>query len=60
MEHTHTEGVSRSEQTRKMAAIDDAQRHGDALPQVIDAQALRRAVVMAEILGRPRAMRARR
>ena len=60
MEHTHTEGVSRSEQTRKMAAIDGAPRLGDALPEVIDARALRRAVVMAEVLGRPRALRARR
>ena len=60
MEHTHTGGVSRSEQTCKMAAIDGVQRHGDALPEVIDARALRRAVVMAEVLGRPRALRARR
>ena len=60
MEHTHTEGVSRSEQTRKMAAIEGVQRHGDALPEVIDARALRRAVVMAEVRGRPRALRARR
>lgn len=60
MEHTHTEGVSRTEQASRMAAIDSAERDSDVLPENIDARALRRAVVMAEVLGRPRALRARR
>ena len=58
MEHTHTEGVSRKRHARRMAAI-DAEHAGaeDILPETIDARALRRAVVMAEVLGKPRAMR---
>ena len=58
MEHTHTEGVSRTAQARRMAAI-DAEHAGaeDILPEAIDARALRRAVVMAEVLGKPRALR---
>ncbi len=58
MEHTHTEGVSRTEQARRMTAIDES-RTVDVLPERIDARALRRAVVMAEVLGRPRALRGR-
>jgi len=56
MEHTHTEGVSRAAQARRMAAI-DAGHDEDVLPETIDARALRRAVVMAEVLGKPRALR---
>ena len=56
MEHTHTEGVNRADHARRMAAI-DAQADHDVLPDVIDARALRRAVVMAEVLGKPRALR---
>ena len=56
MEHTHTEGVSRSAQARRMAAI-DARHDEDVLPEAIDATALRRAVVMAEVLGKPRALK---
>jgi Tfp pilus assembly protein FimV len=56
MEHTHTEGVSRATQARRMAAIDAAES-SDVLPETIDARALRRAVVMAEVLGKPRALR---
>lgn len=58
MEHTHTEGVSRRRHARRMAAI-DAEHAGaeDILPEAIDARALRRAVVMAEVLGKPRALR---
>ena len=56
MEHTHTEGVSRAAQARRMAAIDAAES-ADVLPEAIDARALRRAVVMAEVLGKPRALR---
>ena len=59
MEHTHTEGVSRSAHARRMAAIDSVHDE-DAPPQAIDAAALRRAVVMAEVLGKPRALQARR
>lgn len=58
MAHTHTEGVSRADQARRMAAIDAGPVDGeDILPEAIDAGALRRAVVMAEVLGKPRAMR---
>ena len=56
MAHTHTEGVSRAAHARRMAAI-DAYSVGDVLPETIDARALRRAVVMAEVLGKPRALR---
>ena len=56
MEHTHTEGVSRAAQARRMAAI-DAGHDEDVLPETIDARALRRAVVMAEVLGKPRALK---
>jgi len=59
MAHSHTEGVSRAAQSRRMAAIDRAAtaRTDDALmPDAIDARALRRAVVMAEVLGKPRAL----
>ena len=58
MAHTHTEGVSRAAQARRMAAIDAAQQESDViLPRTIDGRALRRAVVMAEVLGKPRALR---
>ena len=58
MEHTHTEGVSRAAQARRMAAIDAGHPDGeDILPESIDAAALRRAVVMAEVLGKPRALK---
>ena len=58
MEHTHTEGVSRAAQARRMAAIDAGHPDGeDILPEAIDAAALRRAVVMAEVLGKPRALK---
>ena len=58
MAHTHTEGVSRAAQARRMAAMDAARQEGDdILPRTIDARALRRAVVMAEVLGKPRALR---
>lgn len=56
MEHTHTEGVSRTAHARRMAAIDEVHDE-DVLPEAIDAQALRRAVVMAEVLGKPKALR---
>ncbi len=58
MAHTHTEGVSRTAHARRMAAIDAGHPGGeDILPEAIDAVALRRAVVMAEVLGKPRALK---
>jgi len=59
MEHSHTEGVSREDHARRMAAM-DADRSEALRPEAIDARALRRAVVMAEVLGRPRALQPRR
>ena len=59
MEHTHSEGVSRVAQARHMAAI-DAKHDEDVLPETFDARALRRAVVMAEVLGKPKALRTMR
>ncbi|MDO4866377.1 MAG: hypothetical protein Q4C10_07435 [Clostridia bacterium] len=68
MAHSHTEGVGRASQTRRMAKLDEA-GHGPAEPMEhrpvlaaadIDAQAMRRAVVMAEVLGKPRALARRR
>ena len=62
MVHTHTEGVSRTAQARRMAAMDGSSdespraRSGLA-PGSVDAQALRRAVVMAEVLGKPKALK---
>lgn len=68
MAHDHTEGVERASHTRRMAKLDEAE-HGPAEPAEhrpvlaasdIDAQAMRRAVVMAEVLGKPRALARRR
>ena len=64
MDHTHDEGISRSEQARRMASADSRRAGEDAERGMlsgteIDATALRRAVVMAEVLGRPRSMRRR-
>lgn len=56
MEHIHSEGVNRAAHARRMAAI-DAAHDEDILPETIDARALRRAVVMAEVLGKPRALK---
>ena len=58
MAHGHSEGVSRADHARRMAAIDAKASEG-LVPaaSAIDAAALRRAVVMAEVLGRPRALR---
>lgn len=60
MAHSHTEGVSRAAHARRMAAIDAGHDSDDVLAETIDAQALRRAVVMAEVLGKPRALQMRR
>lgn len=62
MAHDHTEGVDRTAHARRMAAMDtdrEAARPQDSLAGAIDAGALRRAVVMAEVLGKPRALQAR-
>ena len=60
MAHAHTEGVSRAAQARRMAAIErdaEASKAAALVPQVIDARELRRAVVMAEVLGKPKGLR---
>ena len=63
MAHTHSEGVSRADQTRRLAALDqEEQARGNLFPSpsALDARAMRRVVVMAEVLGRPRALQPRR
>ena len=60
MEHSHEEGESRAEHARHIAAMEarDADEAATSHPKpAIDAAAMRRAVVMSEVLGRPRAMR---
>lgn len=62
MEHTHEEGESREEHSRHMAAM-QARDAGEAAQEArptIDAATLRRAVVMSEVLGRPRALKGAR
>ena len=62
MEHTHEEGESREEHGRHMAAM-RARDAGEAAQEArptIDAATLRRAVVMSEVLGRPRALKGAR
>ncbi|MBR1821384.1 MAG: hypothetical protein IJ769_07155 [Clostridia bacterium] len=61
MVHAHTQGVSRAAQRRRLADMDHGQEaeteaRGALIPDAIDAQALRRAVVMAEVLGKPKAL----
>ena len=65
MAHEHEEGVARAAHKRRMAAVDgdagdEPAQRGPLAPGVVDAQALRRAVVMAEVLGKPRALQVRR
>ena len=60
MPHRHTQGVSREAQSRRLEELDhrrEAEDEDRLVPTAIDARALRRAVVMAEVLGKPRAMR---
>ncbi len=60
MPHRHTQGVSRAAQSRRLDELDhrrEAEDEDRLVPAAIDARALRRAVVMAEVLGKPRAMR---
>ena len=63
MPHRHTQGVSRAAQSRRLDELDRRREADDAerlVPAAIDARALRRAVVMAEVLGRPKAMQGKR
>ena len=62
LEHTHEEGESREEHSRHMAAMRarDAEEAAQEARRTIDAAALRRAVVMSEVLGRPRALKGAR
>ena len=66
MAHTHGEGVDRAEQARRLAALDKTREERRALRAAaeprpaVSAAELRRAVVMAEILDRPKALRTRR
>ena len=63
MDHDHTEGERHEEHDRHMKAAKQRESQ-ELLEQVaaqrqatVNAQALRRAVVMAEVLGKPRALR---
>ena len=61
MPHDHTEGESHDEHGRHVAAMQAREKAEAAVtPREVDARALRRAVVMAEILDRPVSLRARR
>ena len=60
MPHEHTQGESRAEQKKRLERL-DVNRAADAaeglMPRGIDARAMRRAVVMAEVLGKPKGLR---
>ena len=60
MPHEHTQGERRAEQKRRLENLDKV-READApvglMPRDIDARAMRRAVVMAEVLGKPKGLR---
>ena len=63
MAHSHTQGVSRAAQKRRLSNLDrnrEAEATEGLIPRAIDAQAMRRAVVMAEVLGRPKGLRGAR
>ncbi len=60
MPHRHTQGVSRAAQSRRLQELDsrlEAEEADGLIPAAIDARALRRAVVMAEVLGKPKALK---
>ena len=60
MPHGHEEGESREEHSRHIAAMEAREKAEVAVsPKGIDARQLRRAVVMSEVLGRPKALRRR-
>ena len=63
MAHHHTQGVSREAQNRRLSELDSRREAEEAdrlVPTAIDAAAMRRAVVMAEVLGKPKALQGRR
>ena len=66
MAHDHTEGERRSEHAKHVAAMktrDEAEAKSAEAPRTLgglDAAQMRRAIVMAEILDKPKALRARR
>lgn len=61
MPHGHAEGESRAEHGRHVAAMEARDREEAVLERKgLDARAMRRAVVMAEVLDRPVSLRARR
>lgn len=63
MPHRHTQGVSRAAQNRRLEELDhrrEAEEADRLFPRTIDARAMRRAVVMAEVLGKPRALQGKR
>ncbi len=63
MAHHHTQGVSRAAQNRRLSELDSRREAEEAdrlVPTAIDAAAMRRAVVMAEVLGKPKALQGRR
>ena len=62
MAHSHAEGQSRAEQRRRLSDLDRRREsEQDApeglFPKAIDAAAMRRAVVMAEVLGKPKGIK---
>ena len=58
--HGHEEGESREEHSSHIAAMEAREKAEAAVsPKGIDARQLRRAVVMSEVLGRPKALRRR-
>ena len=59
MPHSHTQGQSRAEQRRRLSEMDRSREEEaeSLVPNAFDARALRRAVVMAEVLNRPKALR---
>ena len=60
MPHRHTQGVSRTAQSRRLSELDhdwEAEDAQNLVPSAFDARAMRRAVVMAEVLGKPKALK---
>ena len=60
MPHRHTQGVSRTVQSRRLSELDhdwEAEDAQNLVPSAFDARAMRRAVVMAEVLGKPKALK---
>ena len=60
MPHRHTQGVSRTAQSRRLSELDhdwEAEGTENLVPSAFDARARRRAVVMAEVLGKPKALK---